>query len=119
MPPEEAAGLQKKYQISKTKLGKETVAGQATIKTKVILTAGKNEKHEATFWYASALKEFPVQVQMVQDDGSLLMTFRNIRLVRPEASLFATPQKYTRYTSIEQMMQAAMAKMLGGGAAPK
>ena len=93
---------------------KETVGGHASEKTKVTVTGEKGEKHDAVVWYATDLKEFPVQMQMTQDKSTVTMLYRDVQLAKPDAALFEAPNGYTRHTSIEQLMQSAMARIMGG-----
>ena len=114
MTKEEAADLQRPYRANKTVLGKETIDGHACEKTRVTLVADTGEKQEATVWYATGLKGFPLKVEMPQPDATLTMLYREVKLARPEASQFEAPAKYTSYRDIEQLMQAAMVKAVIG-----
>jgi hypothetical protein len=103
------------FKVEKAKLGRETVNGQVCDKMKVILTADNGEKHEAVVWYAPGLKNFPVQMQMDQRQMTLVMQYRDVRLVRPDPKQFEAPAGFTKHSSNEQLMQSAMIKALGGG----
>jgi hypothetical protein len=114
MSAQDAIDFQKKFDISKASLGKETVAGHACEKTKVVVLGPNGERHEAVVWYAADLKKFPVQMQMGQKDSHVVLTYRDVRLAKPDAKLFEAPAGYTKYESMDKLMQAAMARMLGG-----
>ena len=117
LSPEESADMARTYKIEKTKLGRETVGGQACDKTKVVLTADNGEKQEATVWYAPGLKNFPVQMQMDQRQMTVLMQYRDVRFARPDPKQFEAPTGFTKHASNEQLMQSAMMKALGGAGA--
>ena len=100
-------------------LGKETVAGHPCVKNKVTMTAGDKQTQEFTVWNATDLKDFPVQIQTAAKEGSLLMRYSNIKFVKPDAAQFEPPTGYTAYTDIQQMMVAAMQKMMSRMGAPQ
>ena len=115
MPPEESAALEKNYKIEKTKLGKETIDGQPCDKNKVVVSGEKGEKHEAIVWTATNMKDFPVQMQMNQNEATVVMKYKDVQLKAPDAKQFEAPAGYTKHESMEKLMQGAMLKMLGGG----
>jgi hypothetical protein len=114
MSPQDAAELDGKYTVTKDKVGRETVDGHPCEKHKVTVTSEKGEKHEALVWYATDLKNFPVQMQMNQKDATVVMLYKDVKLAKPEANLFEAPAGFTKHESMEKLMQGAMMKMLGG-----
>jgi hypothetical protein len=112
LAPEEADDMAREFKVEKTKVGRESIDGQPCDKTKVVLTANNGEKHEAMVWYNPALKNFPVKMQMEQKQMSVVMQYRDVRLVRPDARQFEAPGGFTKHDSNEQLMQAAMMKAL-------
>jgi hypothetical protein len=46
------------------------------------------------------------------------MLFKDITLSSPGTSLFEPPSGYTKYDSMQTMMQAVMMKQMGGGVLP-
>lgn len=119
MSKQEAADMDRKYRIEKTKLGRETIDGHACDKTKAVVIADNGQKQEAIVWYAAGLKNFPLKMEMDQEQSTVVMQYRDVKLVKPDAKQFEAPTGFTKYGSIEQLMQSAMMKMLGGGGAPK
>jgi hypothetical protein len=115
MSKEEAADMDRKYRVEKTRLGRETIGGQPCDKMKAVVTADSGEKHEALVWCAAALKNFPLKMQMDQQSATVVMDYRDVKLVRPDPKLFEAPSGFTKYGTVEQLMQNAMMKMLGGG----
>jgi hypothetical protein len=115
MSKQEAADMGRKYRVEKTKLGREAIDGHACDKTKAVVIADTGEKQEAMVWYAADLKNFPLKIQLDQQQSTVVMQYRDVKLVRPEARQFEAPTGFTKYGSIEQLMQNAMMKMLGGG----
>jgi hypothetical protein len=114
MTKEEAADMQRRFRIEKSRLGKETIDGHPCEKNKVMLATDSGEKQEATVWYATDLKGFPLKVEMNQPDAMLTMLYTDVKLARPEARQFEAPSGYTRHVNIELLMQSAMAKALTG-----
>ncbi len=97
--------------IEKKELGKETVDGHPCVKSLVTITT-KNEKIEATVWEAMDLKNFPVKSQYSSKEGSVVATFKNLKLDKPAAALFEPPAGATKYKNAQELMQAEMLKNL-------
>jgi hypothetical protein len=112
MTKEEAADMQRRYQIEKSRLSKETIEGHPTEKCRVTLRAESGEKQQATVWYATDLGNFPLKVEMNQPDATLTMSYKEVKLGRPDAKEFDAPAGYTRHKNIELLMQAAMLRAL-------
>jgi len=98
-----------------TELGKESVAGHACVKNKVIVTDNAGKATEFTVWNASDLKKFPVQIVSVQNDNTMTMIFKDVQLSPPDASQFDPPPGYRKYDSVQALMQTEMMKHMGGG----
>lgn len=96
-------------------LGSETLDGHACTKTKFTTTDAKGKKQDAIVWKAKDLKGFPIQMQVAQKNNTMILKFKNPKLEQPEASLFVMPSNYTKYPSVQALMQAAMMKMFTGG----
>jgi hypothetical protein len=107
MSKDEIAASEKTYTIGKEKAGKEDFEGHACEKDKVTLTDGKGVKHYAIVWYATDLKDFPVQIQMTEQDQTVVMKFRDVKLSRPDHSRFEAPSGLTKYKSEDALMEAA------------
>src|SRR3954469_12669125 len=113
MSKEDAADLDKKYTVQSTKIANEIIDGHACQKNKVIVTGENGQKHEAIVWNASDLKQFPVQMQMNQPEANVVMRYNNVQLVRPNGAQFEAPVGFTKYNSVEKLMQDRMMKALG------
>lgn len=113
MSQADQAELEGDYKVEKTKLGKETAAGHPCEKYKVIVRGSKGEKHDALVWNATDFKDFPVQIQMDEPDAKILIVYKDIKLAKPDAKQFDVPAGYTKYDSVEKLMQGAMMKMFG------
>lgn len=100
--------------VEMTELGKETIDGHPCKKTKLTATDAKGGTQEAIVWQATDLKNFPLQMQMAQKGDTLIVKYQAPKLEAPEASLFDIPASYTKYPSVQALMQAAMMKMMGG-----
>jgi hypothetical protein len=119
MSAEEAAARSDDLTAEKSVLGKETVDGHPTQKTKVLVTSKNKEKKEYLVWYATDLKEFPLKLQTTEGSATMVMTFRDIKSTAPEAKQFEAPAGYTRYPGIEQLVQAEIMKRAGAGGAAR
>jgi hypothetical protein len=107
------------FTIESTELGKETVDGHECAKNKVVVTDKDGNKQEFTVWNASDLKQFPVKLEMGQTNA-LTMTFKNVKLEKPEAGVFDPPSDATKYDSVPALMQQGIMKKFSGGlGAPK
>ena len=113
MSKDEVADMERKYKIEKTRLGRETIDGHPCEKHKVVVSADTGQKHEAIVWYAADLKNFPLKVQMEQQQMVVVMHYHDVKLERPDAKQFEPPAGLTKFGSIEQLMQSAMMKMIG------
>jgi hypothetical protein len=97
-----------------TEIGKETVEGQACVKNRTVVTDETGKKQEFTTWNATALKDFPIRTETVQDGNTVTSTFKDIKLTKPDASEFAAPSGFQRYPGMMEMLQAEMMKRMGG-----
>jgi hypothetical protein len=113
MSKEDAESSGKDYKVTSTKLGTETIDGHPCEKQKVTVTGDKGEKHDAVVWKATDLKNFPIQMQIQQGDGAVVMNYRDVSTTRPESKLFEAPTGFNKYASVEKMMESAMMKMMG------
>lgn len=120
MPLQEAdaAVTGAKYKVETTEVGKETVDGHSCVKNKVLVTDEQGRKLESTVWNASDLKGFPVKIESVQNSTPVTMIFRDIKLSKPDASLFEAPANSTKYTDMMTMMREGMMKKMGAGGFP-
>ncbi|MGB7749178.1 MAG: hypothetical protein WBN75_18045 [Verrucomicrobiia bacterium] len=118
MQDREATAATANYKVETTELGKDTVDGHPCVKTKFIVTDDQGTKHESVVWNATDLKKFPVKIETVQQGRTMTMLFKDVNLAKPEASLFEPPSDYTKYDSLQAMMQAVMMKRMGGMSMP-
>jgi len=110
MTKEEEEDFAKKYDVKKTTTGKETVNGHPCVKHEVTLTAGKNEKQSLLVWNATDLKDFPIQIHILGGDETVVMSFQDVKLIKPEARLFEPPEGLTRFDTAEKLVKALVAK---------
>jgi hypothetical protein len=101
------------YQTQATKIGTDTVDGHACVKNKTVVWAG-DQTNEFTVWNATDLNNFPVQIAMSQQDMAITIDFQSVSFDKLDASLFQAPAGYTRYGSIQDLMQSAIMNHPGG-----
>src|SRR5258706_2243163 len=121
MANSEAAEKASEFKIEATELGKETVDGHPCVKVKAVVTDDKGVKSEATLWKATDLKNFPVKLEKTEDATLVTMLFKDVKFAKPEAKLFEPPADSAKYGGMQELMQGAIAKRLGGaqGGTPK
>ncbi len=103
------------FKMETTELGKETVDGHPCVKNKVVMTDPEGNQHESTVWNATDLNNFPVKIEQNGEGHQVTMMFKDIKLSKPDASLFTPPTGFTKYDSMQAMMQQEMMKRMGGG----
>jgi hypothetical protein len=118
VPPAEAAASKEDFKIEKTEVGKETVAGRATVKYQVTMTDSQGAKKEALLWSAPDLKDFPVKMETTEQGATVTITYSEVKFAKPDAALFAPPAGFTKHASQQALMQAAMMRMMGGTGGP-
>ena len=100
--------------LEKTALGSETVEKRACAKSKLTFTDKDGKTAEAIVWEATDLKSFPIQYQTVEDGQTTTMTFSDIKMDKPDASLFALPESYKKYGNMQEMMMGNMERLMKG-----
>jgi hypothetical protein len=115
MTLQEEAAAARNFKMEKTKLGRETVDGHPCEKEKVVLTdAGKKGvKYDATVWNATDLKNFAIQVEIPEQDSTVIVKFKDVKLGNPGAGRFEAPSGLTKYTDATKLLQDASAKISG------
>ncbi|MCL1860742.1 MAG: DUF4412 domain-containing protein [Proteobacteria bacterium] len=96
-------------QSKQEKVGTETVSGYQADKFKVTATV-MGMSNTSFQWVAPEFAPMPIRTE----SGGLIREMRNIKTVRPDASLFDPPKGYKRDMQMEQMMKGVM-----GGAGRK
>lgn len=100
-----------KANVEFAEVGTETIDGHSCVKKKVTTTDSKGRPQEMFVWQAKDMKNFPIQMSVPQKENTLIVKFEQPKLEAPSASLFELPADYTKYSSLQAMMQAAMMKM--------
>src|SRR6266498_226255 len=74
LPEDEVAARDKDLKLDKTPLGKETIDGHPCVKNRVVMSDARGGlKAEAVVWNATDLKGFPVQMQMNDNETTVVM----------------------------------------------
>lgn len=111
----EAAKPGSDFKIETSELGKETVDGHPCVKNKSIVTDKEGKKHEATTWNATDLKNFPIKIEQAENGTTSTWIFKDIKLAKPDSSLFDPPADFTKYASMQELMQQVMLQRFGAG----
>ncbi|MGA4645272.1 LolA family protein [Limisphaera sp. 4302-co] len=112
MSAEDRAALNQPPAIERKVLGQETVDGHPCRKETVTLTTSGGKKTEVTVWFATDLKEFPLQIQTTETGDTVTFRYRNVRFQEPDARLFEPPADYTAYSSMEAFTADLMRKLM-------
>lgn len=114
IPDTETAEGTSKYKVESTELGKETVDGHPCLKNKVVVTDDQGTNHVSTVWNATDLKKFPVKIEASERGQPMTMLFKEVKLAKPEESLFAAPADFKRYDDYTSLIMQEMMKRQGG-----
>jgi hypothetical protein len=113
---EEDAASADDFKLESSELGKETVDGHPCVKNKITVTDAKGTKREFTVCNATDLKKFPIQIETSEQGVAAKLTFKDVKFEKPQVKLFEAPSEFTKYDSMQAMMQGAMMKRFGAGA---
>jgi hypothetical protein len=114
MSAEERADLKRKFQVRKTRLGSEKIGKYKCDKVKVVISSEQGQAQQALVWYARKLKSFPLRIQMDQEEMTVVMQFRDVKLTKPKAQRFVAPGRFTRFDTHEELTYNAMRKVFTG-----
>ena len=101
MTPEEVAPFQTKPKVTKQELGKETVDGHPCIKSRVVIASDGGKNEEATVWYATDLKNFPIQIMTREKEDTVVVRFREVQLAKPDIRTFDPPAGYKQFLDMQ------------------
>jgi len=109
------------YKIEQTELAKEKLDGHDCVKNKTVVTDKDGSKREFTVWNATDLNKFPVKIEQTEDGNLSTMTFKDVKLSKPEEKQFDTPPTdCKKYENIMAILQEVMKRATAGGeGAPK
>jgi len=100
--------------VEKSELGSDTVDKHTCKKSKLTFTDKDGKTAEAVVWEATDLKDFPIQYQIVENGQTTTTTFSDIKMDKPDASLFELPESYKKYGSMQAMIMGNMQRMMQG-----
>ncbi len=115
MTDPDAAAKADQFKLETTELGKETVDGHACVKNKQVVTDEKGTKTEFTAWNASDLKQFPVKIEMTEKGQGVSLLFKDVKFDKVDAAQFEPPAGFTKYDTMQAMMQQEMMKRMPQG----
>ncbi len=100
--------------LEKTELDSDTIEKHPCKKSKLTFTDKDGKTAEAIVWEATDLKNFPIQYQTVENEQTTTTTFSDIKMDKPDASLFDLPESYKKYGNMQEMMMGNMQRMMQG-----
>jgi hypothetical protein len=104
------------YQLEKTADGKESISGHSCDKTEINVTDSKGAKQHVIIWTAADMKGLPLQFQTSEDDSTTIMRLKDVKLGRPDNTLFEAPPEMKRYDNISAFMTEAIGKNMPAAA---
>ncbi len=108
------------YKIEETELAKEKLDGHDCVKNKAVVTDKEGSKHESTVWNATDLNKFPIKIEQTEEGNLSTMTFKEVKLSKPEEKQFDAPTDCKKYENIMAIMQEVMKRATAAGeGAPK
>jgi hypothetical protein len=87
-------------QINKTPLGTELLGDQPCAKSQWKVTEPDGEHYDIHVWGATNSSIIPNQIEI----GPALVTFQDLRIEPPDASLFEPPAGYIKYEGIQEII---------------
>lgn len=99
--------------VDKQKIGEATIDGHPCVKYRTTITRRGGGSAELITWEATDMDNFPIQAQISGDGSEMTVHFTKVDKSKPDASLFALPQDYKAYSSMQQMMMSNMGGMIG------
>lgn len=118
MPPAEADAFLKKANVERTRLAQEKMEGHPCAKQRVVITDDKAEKHEATVWTATDLRDFPVCVATREGNDTVVLRFRQVQFTRADTKVFEPPAGSTEYADMPALLAGAVVKYMRGHSSP-
>ena len=102
--PKEAASTNAAVSIKKTALARETIDGHPCVKSRVMMADDKGHQQEIIVWDATDMKDFPVQLKLNENGQNILVHYRTVHFVKPEAGSFEAPAGFTKYNDLRALM---------------
>jgi hypothetical protein len=107
-------GFTARYDIRSEDIGRETLEGHPCMKSKVTVQSSSGGTMQGTVWRATDLKNFPIRIILPSGDSTVEMTFKDLKLAKPDPTLFEAPVGHRRYDNMEKLMTERMASLIGG-----
>jgi len=112
MPTSEAEAFLTRAKIERKTIGKEKMEGHLCLKQQVVITDDNGHKSEATVWTATDLRDFPVCVATRENEGTVVMRFRQIQFTRAETNKFEPPTGYIECADMQILMGGPVVKFM-------
>jgi hypothetical protein len=118
MTDQQAADMMDDSKIEKTPVGKEKIDGHDCEKNKMTVVGRDGAKHDVMVWNAADMKNFPIQMEMSENGNTVSMKYSDVKLEKPDTKVFDPPAAYTKYSSVQSLVQTEMLKSSGGTGGP-
>lgn len=102
---------QKVGRLEKREIGRETIAGQPTVKYAVKVPG---DDGSATVWQATNLQNLPVKMAITKEKQTYQFQLSNVRLGAPDPRYFEVPAGLTKAADLNAVIQAAAMRSLSG-----
>ncbi|HAM71537.1 MAG TPA: hypothetical protein DCM86_07840 [Verrucomicrobiales bacterium] len=93
------------YGVAEKEVGRERVQGFDCIKLLVVVQPDVGDPQSFFVWRAPKLRGFPLRIERTKGGPGTIFAFSNVRFERPADSLFAQPDGYHHYDSLNAMSE--------------
>jgi hypothetical protein len=111
--PEELDAFRSPATLQRTPLGSATLDGHPCRRNKVVISRSDGDRHEAEVWYATDMKDFPLQIETVDGADRVTLHFRQVKFEAPLAKDFDLPAGTDTYEDPQDLTKAVMRKLIG------
>ncbi|MGA2279194.1 MAG: DUF3859 domain-containing protein [Verrucomicrobiota bacterium] len=103
----EALTTAKNINLKTEVLGKETMDNYACTKNRITVPGEAKFHEEAIVWAATELNNYPIRIDLITPNGSLLFHFRDIKLTPPPPNTFEVDTNYVLKADSQEIMEFA------------
>ena len=107
--------MDEKVEIVRKSMGRDLVNGYTCMKQDVTVNVPGGTSTRVTAWEAADLKNFPVRMYFQDENASVVMDYRDVKLTVPGTNQFVVPSDYRYFATLPQLMQEATANAVRTG----
>ena len=96
--------------IQKTQLGQDIVGEHPCVKINAVVSEPNHPTENADLWCATDLQQFPIKIEAHANGGITKFDFQNVKIGKPDYSLFEVPTNYMAFTNSADIIRYAKEK---------